>query len=64
MALPFDQVIREQKFIKDHPEWQIYAQDQGTRFTAEKADDNSCHVVAALSLEELLNRLETIAAEK
>jgi hypothetical protein len=62
MALPFDQVVREQRFIKDHPEWQIHAEHRGTRFTAEKAEGKTSHVVAALSLEELLNRLDEIVA--
>ncbi len=62
MALPFDQVVREQRFLQAHPEWAIHAQDRGSRFTAEKNDGSHCHVVAALSLEELLNRLDQIVA--
>ena len=31
-------------------------------FIAEKGDNRDCHVVAALSLRELLNRLEEIVA--
>ena len=27
MSLPFDQVVRQQRFINDHPEWSIHAQD-------------------------------------
>jgi hypothetical protein len=33
-----------------------------TRFIAEKGDNQECHVVGALSLRELLNRLEEIVA--
>jgi len=33
-------------------------------FIAEKGDGQDCHVVAALSLRELLNRLEEIVAAK
>ena len=64
MALPFDQVLREQRFIRAHPGWAIHAQDGGARFTAEKGDGHSAHIVAALSLEELLNRLEQIVASQ
>ena len=46
----------------DHPEWSIHAQDGARRFIAEKGDGQDCHVVAALSLRELLNRLEEIVA--
>jgi hypothetical protein len=62
MVLPFDQVLRQQRFIQEHPEWQIHAQDRGTRFTAEKSEGTDSHVVAALSLTELLNRLDEIVA--
>ena len=62
MGLPFDQVVRQQHFIKDHPEWSIRAQDGASRFIAEKGDGQDRHVVAALSLRELLNRLEEIVA--
>ena len=62
MGLPFDQVVRQQHFIQDHPEWSIHAQDGARRFIAEEGDGQDCHVVAALSLRELLNRLEEIVA--
>ena len=62
MALPFDQVVRQERFIQDHPEWSIYPQEGATRFIAEKGGTDDCHVVAALSLRELLNRLEEIVA--
>ena len=62
MGLPFDQVVRQQRFIQDHPEWSIHARGGATRFVAEKGDNQDCHVVAAFSLRELLNRLEEIVA--
>ncbi len=62
MSLPLDQVVRQQRFIQEHPEWSIHPQDGATRFIAEKDDGHDCHVVAALSLRELLNRLEEIVA--
>jgi hypothetical protein len=62
MGLPFDQVVRQQRFTQDHPEWSIHPQDGATRFIAEKDDGQHCHVVAALSLRELLNRLEEIVS--
>ena len=48
--------------IQDHPEWSIHAQDGARRFIAETGDGGDCHVVAALSLRELLNRLDEIVA--
>jgi hypothetical protein len=62
VSLPFDQVVRQQRFIQDHPEWSIHAQDGARRLIAEKGDGQDCHVVAAPSLRELLNRLEEIVA--
>ena len=38
MGLPFDQVVRQERFIQDHPEWSIHPQDGATRFIAEKGD--------------------------
>ena len=58
MALPLDQVIRERRFQAAHPEWQIFSQDRGSRFTAECDEPN--RVIVALSLRELLDRLEQI----
>ncbi|HWG62440.1 MAG TPA: hypothetical protein VG253_12080 [Streptosporangiaceae bacterium] len=60
MALPLDQVIREQRFLTAHPEWSIFSQDKGSRFTAECTEP--IHVIAALSLRELLDRLDEIVA--
>jgi hypothetical protein len=62
VSLPIDQVVRQQRFIREHPEWSIHCQDGATRFIAEKGDSPVCHVVAALSLRELLNRLDEIVA--
>jgi predicted house-cleaning NTP pyrophosphatase (Maf/HAM1 superfamily) len=62
MALPFDQVLRQQRFTRAHPQWSIHAQDGGSRFTAEKTEGNDCHVVAGLPLKQLLDRLEEIEA--
>jgi hypothetical protein len=59
MGLPFDQIVRQQRFISDHPEWSIHAQD-GPRFTAEKNDGTSSHIVARYTLEGLLDRLDEI----
>jgi hypothetical protein len=60
MSLPLDQVIREQRFLAAHPEWSIFSQDRRSRFTAECAEP--IHVIAALSLRELLDRLDEIVA--
>ncbi|MGA2826141.1 MAG: hypothetical protein ABSF03_08455 [Streptosporangiaceae bacterium] len=61
MGLPFDQLVRQQRFTDDHPEWCIHAQD-GPRFTAEKDDGTTCHIVARHSLKGLLDRLDEIEA--
>ena len=61
MGLPFDQAARHQRFIQDHPEWSIHAQD-GPRFTAEKDDGTWRHIVARHSLQGLLDRLDEIEA--
>jgi hypothetical protein len=62
VSLPIDQVVRQQRFIREHPEWSIHCQDGATRFVAEKGDSPDRHVVAALSLRELLHRLDEIVA--
>ena len=61
MGLPFDQTTRRQRFISDHPQSSIHAQD-GPRFTAEKDDGTWRHIVARHSLEGLLDRLDEIEA--
>ena len=61
MALPVDQVIRERRFLAANPQWSIHSQDKGSRFTAECDDPN--RVVVALSLRQLLDRLEEIVRE-
>jgi hypothetical protein len=61
MALPVDQVIRERRFLAAHSEWQIFAQDRGSRWTAECDEPN--HLVTALSLRELLDRLDSIVGD-
>ena len=63
MVLPVDQVIREQQFLAANPGWSIHAHDRGSRFIAERNRGSNHHVVAALSLRELLDRLEEIAGE-
>ena len=63
MGLPFDQATRHQRFIQDHPEWSIHAQD-GPRFTAEKDDGTTSHIVARHSLKGLLDRLDEIEADR
>jgi hypothetical protein len=61
MALPVDQVIRERRFLAAHPQWSIRSQDRGSRFVAERDDPD--YVVVAMSLKELLDRLEVIASQ-
>ena len=63
MGLPFDQAARHQRFINDHPGWSIHAQG-GPRFTAEKDDGTTRHIVANPSLRALLDRLDEIEASR
>jgi hypothetical protein len=62
MALPLDLVLREQAFIRAHPEWAIYAQQSGGRFVGETSDGSTRHVIAKPSLKALLDRLDEIVA--
>ena len=62
MAVPYDQQVRREQFTQDHPEWAIHAQDEATRFTAEKRDGPTRHIVAHPSLKTLLDRLDEIVA--
>ena len=62
MAVPYDQQVRREQFTEDHPEWAIHAQDEATRFTAEKRDGRTRHIVAHPSLKALLDRLDEIVA--
>lgn len=62
MAAPYDQELRKQRFTQDHPEWAIHAQDEATRFTAEKVDGTTRHIVAHASLKALPDRLDDIVA--
>jgi hypothetical protein len=61
MPLPIDQVIRERRFLAANPEWSIHSHDKGGRFVAECDEPN--RVVVALSLRELLDRLEEIVRQ-
>ncbi len=62
MTAPYDQQLRRQQFTQDHPEWAIHAQDEATRYTAEKRDGPTRHIVAHPSLKALLDRLDEIVA--
>ena len=64
MAVPRDQELRQQQFIRDHPAWSIHAQDGASRFTAEKDDGTTRHIVANPSLRALLDRLDEIEASR
>ncbi|MGA2827953.1 MAG: hypothetical protein ABSF03_17770 [Streptosporangiaceae bacterium] len=61
MAAPYDQELRQQQFIQDHPAWSIHAED-GPSFTAEKDDGTWRHIVAHPTLKGLLDRLDEIVA--
>jgi hypothetical protein len=64
MTVPYDQQLRRQRFTHDHPEWAIHAQDEATRYTAEKRDGPTRHIVAHPSLKALLDRLDEIVADR
>ena len=62
MTVPYDQQLRREQFTEHHPEWAIHAQDEATRYTAEKRDGPTRHIVAHASLKVLLDRLDEIVA--
>ena len=64
MAVPHDQELRHDRFIRAHPQWSIHAEDDGRHFTAEKADGPTRHIVANPSLKTLLDRLDEIEASR
>jgi len=45
MALPFDQLLRRERFIKNTRLVHL-PQDGGTRFTAEKTEGKNSHLIA------------------
>ena len=64
MALPIEQLCRQQRFADEHPEWCILAQNWGQHYIAERRDGRSWHILAALTLSGLLDRLDQIEAER
>ena len=64
MAVPYDQELRHDRFIRAHPQWSIHAGDEGRHFTAEKDDGATRHIVAKTSLKTLLDRLDEIEASR
>ena len=58
MGLPLDQVLREQRFIRDHPEWSIHRLEYGS-----EVDGPNQHIVAGMPLPALLDRLEEITGD-
>jgi hypothetical protein len=60
MALPIDQMIREQRFIHAHPEWQIYR--MGHRFNATRDEPNT--IVVRENLRELLDDLDDLLVKE
>ena len=63
MGVPLDQVLREQRFIRDHPEWSIHRLEYGSEFAALKVDGPNQHIVAGMPLPALLDRLEEITGD-
>jgi hypothetical protein len=58
MAIPIDQVIRERRFLAAHSEWNITSLNRGSRFVATRDEPN--HTIVAMSLRELLDRLDKV----
>jgi hypothetical protein len=56
---PPDQVIRWRRFLAAHNEWEITPLGRGSRFIATR-DEPTNHTVVAMSLRELLDRLDRI----
>jgi hypothetical protein len=63
-ALPIEQLCRQQQFTSDHPAWRIQARNWGQLYIAERQDRHSWHIVAALTLGGLLDRLDQIEAAR
>ena len=64
MALPIEQLARQQRFTSSHPAWHIQARNWGQHYLAERRDRHGWHIVAALTLDALLDRLDQIEAEQ
>ena len=62
MPAPYDQELRQQRFLRAHPHWPVHAQDEATHFTAGKDDGTWRHIVANPSLTMLLDRLDETGA--
>jgi hypothetical protein len=62
MALPIEQLTRQQRFMNSHPAWHIQARNWGQHYLAERHDRHGWYIVAALTLDDLLDRLDQIEA--
>lgn len=62
MALPIEQIRRQQRFTNSHPTWCIRARNWGQHYIAECQDRHGWHIVVTLSLNALLDRLDQIEA--
>ena len=62
MAFPIEQLCRQQRFTSEHPAWRIQARNWGQHYVAERYDRNRWHIVAAIALGGLLDRLDQIEA--
>jgi hypothetical protein len=62
MVLPIEQICRQQRFSKDHPQWHIQARNWGQHYIAERQDHHGWHIVTDLTLDGLLDRLDQIEA--
>jgi hypothetical protein len=64
MTAPHDQLLRQRRFTRDHPQWPVRAQDGASRFTAEKDDGSTRHIVANPSLKSLPGRFNEIEGSR
>lgn len=62
MLLPIEHFRRQQRSTSGHPTWHIQARNWGQHYIAERRDGNGWHIVAALTLDGLLDRLDQIEA--
>lgn len=62
MALPIEQLRRQQQLTNGYPAWHIQARNWGQHYIAERCDRHGWHIVAALTLDALLDRLDQIEA--
>lgn len=55
---PFEQLIRAQRWQRQHADWDIKSVNGGSHFVAEQKVSNGAHIIADPSLKSLMDTLE------